>query len=58
VGIADADRKSATVHAGVKVEDAEHLHAVLGSSIFFLGYADVTKAEVAVPSGVGTAANN
>ena len=45
VGVPDADGKPATVHAGVEVEHAEHLHAVFGDGVFLLDHADVPEAE-------------
>ena len=45
VAVADADGKPATLHAGVEVEDAEHLHAVLGNGKLVLDDVNVPEAE-------------
>src|SRR5204863_7670513 len=41
----DAYRETATVQAGFKVEDAEHLHAVLRDGVLVTHHADVSEAQ-------------
>jgi hypothetical protein len=45
VRIPEPDGKPASIEAGFEIEDAEHLHAVLGNGILVRYDADVTKAQ-------------
>ncbi|MCU1275301.1 MAG: hypothetical protein JWO48_2732, partial [Bryobacterales bacterium] len=45
VGIADPDGEWAAVHAGVKIEDLEQFHAILGYSVFIFNHADMPKTQ-------------
>lgn len=42
--VADADREPAAMHAGLKIQDAEYLHAVCRDGILVPQHADVPKA--------------
>lgn len=45
VRVANADRETAAIHLGFKIENSKHLHAVIGSGIFFVHHGDVAKAQ-------------
>ena len=44
VRVANSYGKTTPLYLGLKIEDAEHLHAVGRDSAFFIDYADVAKA--------------
>jgi hypothetical protein len=45
VRVANADREAASFHLGLQIENSKHLHAVVGSGIFFIHHCDVAKAQ-------------